>query len=146
MSRSVIEWKGDNDDQSIPPRVKVRVWLKFNGCCAVCTRPIKGNIKPAYDHIIALCNGGEHSESNLQLLCAVPCHQAKSAGDVALKSTVARKRAKHLGIGTAKRSFQSAGFQKSSPQRTASRPIQRKNETADMTDEQIRAARLNFIG
>jgi len=97
MTRSTPEWIGVSDDQSIPPRVKIRIFEKFNGRCAVCTLEIVGKLRPEYDHIIPLCLGGEHRESNLQLLC-LPDHKIKTGKDVALKSVAARKRAKHLGI------------------------------------------------
>lgn len=97
MSREVPEWIGDNDNQAIPARVKVRVFDRAGGVCAECTLPIVGKLRPAYDHIQALINGGEHRESNLQLLC-VPCHQIKTGADVAEKSRVYRKRVKLLGL------------------------------------------------
>jgi len=49
------------------------------------------------DHMVALCNGGEHRESNLAPALREK-HREKTAADVAEKSIVARKRAKHLGI------------------------------------------------
>lgn len=95
--REVEEWIGSHDDQAIPPRVKVRVFEKAGGKCATCTLAIVGKLRPAYDHIQALINGGKHTESNLQLLC-VPCHKVKTRADVAEKAVLARKRAKHLGV------------------------------------------------
>ena len=95
--REVPEWVGLHDDQAIPPRVKIRVFEKAGGVCAECTLQIIGKLRPAYDHIQALINGGRHTESNLQLLC-VPCHAIKTKADVAEKSVTARVRAKHLGI------------------------------------------------
>ena len=97
MSRTIAEWIGATDDSAIPPRVKIRVFERAGGCCLLCTLEIRGKLRPAYDHCIALINGGENRERNLQLLC-VPCHSQKTAGDIAEKSITARKRAKHLGI------------------------------------------------
>ena len=97
MSRIITEWIAANDDQSIPPRVKIRVFTKFDGRCADCTLKIVGKLRPAYDHRVALINGGQHAESNLQLLC-MPCHKVKTRADVKEKSVIARVRAKHLGI------------------------------------------------
>lgn len=126
MTRELPEWIGKTDDDPIPPRVKVRVFDKFGGKCGNCTRTIFGNLKAAYDHTIALINDGQNRETNLQLLCA-PCHAGKTKSDVALKSTTYRKRAKHLGIELRKGpKIQSRGFQRSKPQRTASRPIERR--------------------
>jgi 5-methylcytosine-specific restriction protein A len=80
----------------------------------------------AYDHITALCNGGRNAESNLQVLCS-PCHGQKTGADIAEKSRVARKRAKFLGVAPAKRQkITSRGFPKSAPQRSASRPLERR--------------------
>jgi len=97
MPRSTKEWIGANDDQAIPARVRVRTFDKYGGKCPVCTLPIGGKLRPAYDHIIALVNGGKNRESNVQLLC-VPCHKIKTGADVAEKAVTARVRAKHLGI------------------------------------------------
>jgi len=125
MSRELPEWIGADDDQNIPARVKVRVFDLADGRCAACGLAIVGKLRPAYDHIVALINGGAHRENNLQLLC-VPCHAVKTRTDVAEKSTIARKRAKHLGITGPKRKIQSAGFKRAAPQRTASRPLERR--------------------
>lgn len=95
--RSVPQWIGKTDDQPVPDRVKLRVFTAFDGRCGHCTLKIGGKLLPAYDHIIALANGGRNAEANLQLLC-VPCHKVKTRVDVKEKSTLARKRAKHLGI------------------------------------------------
>ncbi len=97
MSRAVDEWEATNDNQAIPARVKIRVFDRAGGKCAECTLQIIGKLRPAYDHIQAIINGGEHREGNLQLLC-VPCHAVKTKADVAEKSVTARVRAKHLGI------------------------------------------------
>ena len=95
--RQVPEWQGKNDDSSIPPRVKVRVFERARGRCVLCTLEIRGKLRPAYDHCVALINGGENREGNLQLLC-VPCHAEKTGADVAEKSAVARKRTRAIGI------------------------------------------------
>lgn len=127
MSRELPEWIADHDDQAIPARVKIRTFDRYGGKCVICTLPIVGRMLPAqYDHAVALVNGGGHRESNLQLLCS-PCHAVKTKADVAEKSVTARKRAKHLGLQPARKKIQSAGFRKSAPQRTASRPIERRS-------------------
>ena len=97
MSRATDEWIGRNDDTPIPPRVKTRIFDRDGKHCKVCTNPISGSRLPAYDHVVALINGGENRETNIQLLC-VDCHKPKTAADVREKSIVARKRMKFLGI------------------------------------------------
>lgn len=49
------------------------------------------------DHVVALVNGGKHCESNLAPALRDK-HREKTKADVAEKSTVYRKRAKHLGL------------------------------------------------
>jgi 5-methylcytosine-specific restriction protein A len=95
MSREVPEWIGRNDDSAIPARVQLRVFTAAEGKCAVC----RNNRANGYDcdHIIPLILGGQHRETNLQLLCK-PCHKSKTKLDVKLKAKVARVRKRHLGI------------------------------------------------
>ncbi len=95
--RAVPEWIGKTDDEALPPRVKTRIFEKFGGRCQHCTLLIVGKLRPAFDHKVALINGGANREGNMSLLC-VPCHAIKTSADVAEKSMVARKRQKHLGI------------------------------------------------
>src|SRR5580658_2682867 len=97
MSRSVEEWIGANDNTAIPARVRVRIFDRCNGKCVECDNPIRGSLLPAYDHVVAIINGGANTESNLQLLC-VPCHAAKTKCDVAEKSVLYRKKLKAIGI------------------------------------------------
>lgn len=92
--RTVPEWIAKTDDAAIPARVKLRVYHKAKGQCAICTIV---SLSGQYDHIIPLILGGGHRETNLQWLC-VPCHKGKTKLDVKLKAKVARVRSKHIGI------------------------------------------------
>ena len=78
------------------------------------------------DHVIALVNGGENRESNLAPALRDK-HRAKTKIDVAEKATVYRVRAKHLGIDSGRKKIASRGFSKSSPQRSASRPLEKRS-------------------
>lgn len=49
------------------------------------------------DHVIALCNGGEHRESNMAPALVAP-HRIKTKADVREKAKIARIRRRHLGI------------------------------------------------
>lgn len=49
------------------------------------------------EHLTALINGGANAEANLGVTCK-NCLPAKNAADVAEKSKVYQKRAKHLGL------------------------------------------------
>jgi len=102
--RSVPEWIGKNDDSPIPARVRVRRFDHYRGHCACCGTRIGGSLRPCFDHIIAIANGGENRESNIQLLCHV-CHGDKNKVDMRIKSRISGTRLMHLGIKTAKRPF-----------------------------------------
>lgn len=97
MTRSTPEWVGATDDAKIPDRVRLRVFEAHGGMCALTGRKITAADKWDVDHIIALANGGEHREKNLQPVLAT-AHREKTREDVALKSKIARVRKKHLGI------------------------------------------------
>src|SRR5262249_13350391 len=98
MSRELPEWIGKNSDSAVPPRVRLRVFLRYDGRCQCgCLRLIRPGEAWECEDTIALINGGERRESNLK-----PCrkgHQRdKPRQDVAEKSRVYRKRAAHAGI------------------------------------------------
>jgi len=95
--RAVPEWIAKHDDEAIPKRVKLRVFERHNGICHISGRKITAADQWDCDHIVALCNGGEHRESNLAPALRDK-HRAKTAEDVGVKSKTARVRAKHLGI------------------------------------------------
>jgi 5-methylcytosine-specific restriction protein A len=97
MARTVEEWIGKTPDTAIPPRVRVRVFDSKSGHCHKCHRKIRAGEKWTCEHLIALINGGENRERNLDVTCDW-CLPSKNAADVAEKSTVYHKRAKHLGI------------------------------------------------
>lgn len=97
MSRSVPEWIAKSDDEAIPPRVKLRIFERDGGRCHISGRLIRAGEAWDADHVIALCNGGEHREGNLAPALTAP-HRAKTAEDIAEKAAVYRVRAKHLGL------------------------------------------------
>lgn len=98
MARSLPTWSTDNHDAQIPARVRARVFERDGGRCQHCTRKLgPGFTKFAFDHVVALANGGAHSEANIQLLCS-ECHASKTGRDVAEKAKVARIKARHLGL------------------------------------------------
>jgi hypothetical protein len=71
--------------------------------------------------MIALINGGQNRESNLDVTCDW-CLPAKNAEDVAEKSRVYHMASKHV-LPRQPSRIQSAGFRKSPKQRSASRPL-----------------------
>lgn len=96
MTRSVAEWIGRNDDEPIPPRVRARVFLKFDGICAHCGNKIT-TTQWRCDHRISLINGGQHRESNLQPLHE-SCDKVKTKSDLRTKKVLTKKIYKRLGI------------------------------------------------
>lgn len=95
--RSVPLWVGSTPDAKVPPRVRLRIFEREAGKCWLSGRKIMAGEAWQLDHKVALINGGAHSEDNLAPALVGP-HKAKTAEDVALKSKVARVRAKHLGV------------------------------------------------
>lgn len=94
--RSVAEWIGKRNEP-VPRRVRARVFEQHEGRCMKCTRKIVPGEGWICDHILALINGGENRESNLQPLCSW-CNKVKTGEDVAVKSKIARIKAAHLGV------------------------------------------------
>lgn len=109
MARSLPEWIGKTPNAAIPPRVMLRVFMKFNGVCPKCSRMLRPK-HWACDHIRALANGGEHRESNLQPLCVSPCHSDKTRADVAEKSKNYRTRSKAAGVPRPRRTIPGKRF------------------------------------
>lgn len=95
--RTVPEWIGRAPDEPAPPRVRLRVLLRNDRKCADCGRLIRAGKPWTCDHIIALINGGENRESNLQPLCEF-CNPEKNAADQAEKSKTANVQKAHYGI------------------------------------------------
>lgn len=97
MARSVPEWIGKNDDEPVPDRVRLRVFDRAKGHCCSCTNMIVGG-RWICDHRIAIINGGENREKNLQAICDICDRKVKTPADVAEKALIARVKAKHLGL------------------------------------------------
>jgi 5-methylcytosine-specific restriction protein A len=98
MTRSLPEWIGRTPDSAVPPRVRVRIFDRYEGRCQCgCNRKIMAGEKWDCEDTIAIINGGERRESNLKPWLSEH-HPKKTAADVAEKSRVYRKRAKHLGV------------------------------------------------
>lgn len=123
MARSVPEWIGKTDNTPAPPRVRVRVFERCGGKCGQCGRKIRPGEGWTLEHLIALINGGRNAESNLGVTCDW-CLPAKNAADVAEKAKTYAVRSKHV-LPRPPSRWQSRGFPKAPPQRTATTPISR---------------------
>ena len=97
MARTVEEWVGKTDDEPVPPRVRLRVFEKFDGVCCECGLKIRAK-RWVCDHRKAIINGGENKESNLGPIHTSCDKKVKTPRDVAEKSKNARVRMRHLGI------------------------------------------------
>lgn len=97
MSRSVPKWIGKSDDSTPPPRVRLRIFERYDGICQITQRKITPADQWDLDHAVALINGGTNDEDNLRPVLRA-AHREKTAGDVKLKAKVDRVRKKHLGI------------------------------------------------
>lgn len=95
--RSVPEWVGKTDDSKVPGSVRVRVFEKYEGRCYLSGIKIDPGMDWDLEHILALCNGGEHRESNFAPALVAP-HKDKTRADRRLKAKNDRVRKKHLGI------------------------------------------------
>ena len=95
--RSVDEWRGKTDDAKVPDSVKVRVFERYGGVCYLSGIKIESGMDWELEHILALCNGGEHRESNMAPALVAP-HKDKTRADRRLKAKNDRVRKKHLGL------------------------------------------------
>jgi 5-methylcytosine-specific restriction endonuclease McrA len=107
--RSVEEWIGKNDDTPVPPRVRLRIFDRDNGRCHLSGRKIRVGEKWELEHIVALCNGGEHRETNLAPALVKP-HKAKTAQDRKIKAKDDRVRKKNSGIKRRRRTIPGRKF------------------------------------
>lgn len=96
FGRSVEEWVGATPDAAIPDRVKLRIWNRYGGKCAITGRKLRAN-EAEYDHIQALALGGRHAESNLRLVSG-EAHKAKTADDRSRIAKADRIARKHAGL------------------------------------------------
>jgi 5-methylcytosine-specific restriction endonuclease McrA len=98
--RIVGEWVGKSPNAKVPRLVSLRRWQAADGCCQGCGRKIRPGERWDLDHIIALCNGGEHREANLQVLgidiCG--CHKTKTKDDARLYTHIKRTSYNFVGI------------------------------------------------
>lgn len=95
--RAVDEWIGKTDDAQVPPRVRLRIFEAHDGVCHLSGRKIHPGEKWEVEHIRALCNGGEHRESNMAPALVLP-HREKTKEDRRIKARNDKIRKRHLGI------------------------------------------------
>ncbi len=95
IGREPDEWVGKTPDAKIPDRVKLRVFERHRGICHISGRKIRAGESWDCDHVVALCNGGEHREANLAPALRDK-HREKTAADVAERAKIDRIRKRAL--------------------------------------------------
>jgi 5-methylcytosine-specific restriction enzyme A len=107
--RATKEWIGKTPDSHVPGYVKLRIWRKHEGICHISKRPIRLGERWDVEHVVALCNGGEHRESNLAPALTDP-HKQKTKDDLKMKAINDRVTKKHLGIRPKRRTIPGRKF------------------------------------
>lgn len=97
MARAVPEWIGRNDNAMPGKNVRDRISLQTGDACAECQKPFGPTNRPHCDHILALADGGENRERNMQMLCT-ECHLRKTSKEATARAKTRSIRAKHLGL------------------------------------------------
>ena len=121
--RAVKEWVGKRPESMPGKLVKLRIYAKQNGLCACgCTTMLDLNRENSIhcDHIKPLADGGENIESNLQLMHAEH-HVEKTKVENSQRSEARRHQARAFTRPPTK--WQSQGFPRSRPQRSATSPL-----------------------
>jgi 5-methylcytosine-specific restriction endonuclease McrA len=121
--------------KAIPRAIKAEVLRRSGGMCEA---PGCGNVGRDMEHRIPVALGGENTAENLWLAC-VPCHRAKTSGEDIPRIAKAKRQAGETGQ-TARRErakaagkrrlqsqkLRSGGFKKAEPQRSATRPVEKR--------------------
>jgi 5-methylcytosine-specific restriction protein A len=95
--RAVEEWQGKTDDAAVPPRVRLRIFERYEGKCYLSGIKIRPGDKWELEHIQALCNGGQHREFNMAPALVAP-HKIKTKADRREKAKVDRLKKANAGI------------------------------------------------
>jgi hypothetical protein len=70
--------KMNNGVYSVTERDMRRCLTRNNNACAYCAVQFSGDIRPTWDHVVAIARGGQHSIGNLLPVCAA-CNTSKWA-------------------------------------------------------------------
>lgn len=109
MPRAVKEWIGKTPDAKVPPRVRLRIFKAYDGCCYLSGRPIRPGDAWELEHKVALIHGGEHREQNLAPVLP-EFHKAKTAAEMKVKAKTDAIAKKHLRIVPDGPKMQGKGF------------------------------------
>ena len=129
MPRSLPEWIGKTDDAMPGKLVRDRLSRAQDDRCALpdCRQPFGPKRRAHCDHILALIDGGENRETNLQMICA-DCHKVKTSAEATARAKSRDIRAAHIMAPDSRSRLSGPGFRPSPKQRRASTPIEGKFE------------------
>jgi 5-methylcytosine-specific restriction endonuclease McrA len=85
--RATKEWFGKRPESMPPPSVKRRILERENWLCYKTKVSLRDRTDFDFDHIIALCNGGENREANIAPILRI-AHREKTKKDVAERVVV----------------------------------------------------------
>ena len=121
MPRTIKEWIGRTDDAMPPRSCFDRLWAKQEGKDAITGLPFTSKDRVIRDHIVPLADGGLNVESNLQLITE-QTHKAKTADEATERAKTRSLHERHRGYVRKSTKWQSQGFPKAQPQRSATTP------------------------
>jgi 5-methylcytosine-specific restriction enzyme A len=109
--RTVPEWVATHPDQAIPTRVKLRIFQRYEGRCALTgVKLLPGTFD--FDHERPLSMNGEHREGNLRPVLRT-VHRQKTADEAGPRAKADRIYLKANGLWPkSKRPLQGRGFPK----------------------------------
>lgn len=99
--RAVKEWVGKTPDTPAPDRVRMRVWERQKGACAITGVKIRPGDKKRLDHKTPVADwtgeGHGNRESNLQWILDAP-HKEKTKAEAGLRKKVRATASAHAGV------------------------------------------------
>lgn len=105
-------------------KTKLQGFTRAKGRCELCTAfLVAGKIR--YDHIIPDQLGGDNILQNLQVLCTTCDSKKTYHQDIPDIAKAKRRQKKAAGIRKPSK-LKSRGFEKAPPQRSATRPVERR--------------------
>jgi 5-methylcytosine-specific restriction endonuclease McrA len=130
--RAVPEWIGRTPESMPTVKVLLRIFDRQDGICA-CGCNTRMNFERDQidcDHRVALKDGGENREANLQLLLRRH-HITKTSAEAVARAEAERHKAKAFTVTRERRkhNWGTRPLGTGNRQHTATRPIQRKSET-----------------
>lgn len=107
---------------------RIKIFDAAQGWCCICHCQIHPGERWTIEHLTPLWLGGPDSDTNRR-----PAHERcaiqKTVSEAPIKAKSDRVRANYLGIRkTPRRKLRTRGFMKAPPQRSATRPIERRGQ------------------